>query len=261
MAKGTCSFPDCGGILDAAGLCSSHYSQKRLGRPLTALRKVVPNRVCDFPECGQPHSARGLCSSHYIQQYTGKPLTPVARHTRDPELVEPGSERACRFEGCRRVQYAKGLCSAHRQQARKGKTLTPVRERRPCTFEGCDRDGKARGLCGSHSRQLAKTGELKPLRVKTGPARVMSGGYVRVWAPDHPNAQSRGWIPEHVKVMSDHLGRPLAPGENVHHRNGVKTDNGLENLELWVSSQPSGQRAEDLVAWAREVLTRYEHLF
>ena len=73
----------------------------------------------------------------------------------------------------------------------------------------------------------------------------------------HPNADARGRLYEHVKVMSEILGRPLAPGENVHHINGVRDDNRPENLELWVVAQPSGQRPADLVAWAHEILRRY----
>lgn len=61
----------------------------------------------------------------------------------------------------------------------------------------------------------------------------------------------------HGLVMEAILGRPLLPGENVHHRNGVRYDNHPANLELWVVSQPAGQRPDDLVAWARKILARY----
>lgn len=82
-------------------------------------------------------------------------------------------------------------------------------------------------------------------------------GYVRVWAPDHPKAHNKR-VHEHRVVMEQMLGRDLLPGENVHHKNGVRDDNRPENLELWVTFQPAGQRVEDLLAWAHELIERYE---
>ena len=83
-------------------------------------------------------------------------------------------------------------------------------------------------------------------------------GYVLVKTRDHPKATKNGYAFEHVLVMEAMLGRFLVPGETVHHRNGVKDDNRPENLELWIKPQPSGIRASDAIAWAHEILARYE---
>ena len=81
-----------------------------------------------------------------------------------------------------------------------------------------------------------------------------------VYAPDHPRVRRRPYVFEHILVMEEMLGRHLYPDETVHHRNGMKDDNRPENLELWVRPQPSGIRVEDGLAWAREIVRRYEGL-
>lgn len=91
---------------------------------------------------------------------------------------------------------------------------------------------------------------------------VDAQGYVQIRVPNGTlGARNGRWMAEHRKVVSEALGRPLLRSETVHHKNGVRDDNRPENLELWSSSHPNGQRVADKVAWAREILALYGDQF
>lgn len=126
------------------------------------------------------------------------------------------------------------------------------RRRRPpqvaatvCKADGCDlpvrcnRHGKRLGYCDEHFGMSARKREPSSRYKDTG-------GYISLKLADGRV------LPEHRAVMEGHLGRRLVPGETVHHINGVRDDNRLENLELWMRPQPAGQRVEDLLRYAAE---------
>lgn len=96
-----------------------------------------------------------------------------------------------------------------------------------------------------------------PAEVVTGRSWVHKGdpanpqgtgaGYVSVYAPNHPAARKDGSVVEHRLVVELALGRFLEAHERVHHRNGDRSDNRPENLELWKvrTKDPAGIRATD----------------
>jgi len=119
---------------------------------------------------------------------------------------------------------------------------------------GDSRRGKPRTL----EDRLAVSAGIRTSSKTWKGGRIIQDGYAFVRAPlDDPDARSNGYIAEHRVVMADMIGRRLLPNENPHHKNGVRDDNRPENLELWVVSQPKGQRVVDLVEWAHDILTLY----
>lgn len=89
---------------------------------------------------------------------------------------------------------------------------------------------KAGRFCSMKCRGVAYRGEGNP---KWRGGRTTSGtGYVYTYAPDHPNATEAGYVMEHRLVIEAAIGRHLEPHEEVHHRNHVRDDNRLENLQL-----------------------------
>jgi RNA recognition motif-containing protein len=61
-------------------------------------------------------------------------------------------------------------------------------------------------------------------------------GYVRIYSPDHPNTDATNNVYEHRLVMEEHLGRYLTIEEIVHHSDGNKSNNVIENLILFSSN-------------------------
>lgn len=104
----------------------------------------------------------------------------------------------------------------------------------------------------SERKRISKQHKGKKLsdesKIKISEARKLKGighekmgkdGYIKVYYPDHPFASKDGYVRKHRLIMEQHIGRYLTKDEVVHHKNHVKNDNRISNLELMTAKQHS----------------------
>ena len=210
---------------------------------------------CSVAECEKRAVSRGFCDTHYRRW----------RKYGDPLLGARSVIKPCSVEGCPNPAEARTLCHGHYLALlRRGewpKRLLSDRKIKECAVSDCRRSSHARGLCHTHLHRLRNHGDVlahTPIREVEG-VGFLKQGYRWIPVPVSLRHFTNGESPaaEHRLTMPVFLGRPLEADEVVHHRNGVRTDNRIENLELWSVMQPKGQRVNDKVEYAVEALRRY----
>ena len=212
--------------------------------------------MCEAPDCDRKVYARGLCGRHYKQW------------RRHGQLLEDPEPKPCAVASCGRLAVTRGWCHGHYLRwSRQGDVLAEIPLARPekdvCRLEECESGAHSGGYCRAHARRQRLYGDPRAGRPRrqTGAGGSLSPGYWYVVVPE----EDRHLVPpgrtkefEHRLVMAQRLGRPLAADEVVHHINGDRLDNRDENLELWNTAQPKGQRVEDKLAYAYGLLRRYD---
>lgn len=106
-------------------------------------------------------------------------------------------------------------------------------------------------------KKIGISEEQLPRKRKNGEGYISRNGYLSFRKIGHPCADKNGRVQASHLTIYEKTGRILKNGETVHHINGDTLDNRLENLEIWKSGHPSGQRVSDKIKWCIEFLNEY----
>ena len=165
--------------------------------------------------------------------------------------------KICIIESCGKQLCAYNYCAMHYRRFKLYgdplKTLRIPYGTGTCSVPKCKNKYRSGGYCSKHYKQWLRTGNPIPTQYKSshGSGYLDKNGYTQLYI----DGRKQGL---HRHVMEQYLGRFLTSDESVHHKNGDRSNNDLENLELWSRFQPAGQRVQDKITWAKEILSLYE---
>lgn len=183
----------------------------------------------------QESAKRRFCSSACYTQTQSEEMIAGTRHR--PVKPHKGDHIACAI--CGAIFYRQPSMIKH-GRVTCSKPCSDAALRKPPVIKACEVCGKELRLkpsqagiryCSKICDGIGRTKRPLTRLHNSKPARMDDKGYIMVYEPEHPNKSFSGWQYEHRLVVEQALGRYLRSDEHVHHINGVKDDNRIENLE------------------------------
>ena len=238
--------------------------------------------------CDRQHSSNGFCRLHYRRQPEVKNVTRERNreYRKRPEVIKARRENAREYyqrpevkkavkEYQQRPEMKKWqkeyyqrpeVKKAGRERQRLPEVKKAARERlikrrndpaHPrCVVQNCDSASETKGMCIIHYTRFITgrplDGPARRRKMKVGEKHTRKSGYI-------DKMTIHGVKIEHRYVMEQHIGRPLLKHETVHHISGERADNRIENLELFSSSHPAGQRIQDKLKHSKEIIAMYDN--
>lgn len=205
-------------------------SKHRFDKPLPAPSRTPVNFTCK--ECKKPFTMMQGYLTAYKKKFGREPLY---------------CSSECSYNGQRKDADERNKLVCHHCGKTEIRSRTKTGNRIYRDQKYCSRKCKVAAQMKRASDKFER-GEYKK--------HIKRHGYVYITVPSLSRGTQRGVL-EHRHVMSQHLGRNLLPDETVHHINGNRQDNRIENLELFSSRHGPGQRVIDKVDFAIEILRLY----